>query len=191
MCGSLKGERHTHTHKYIDTQTQTHTHTQTLLLNRLWMFGRASCVSFKLGVGCIQLSDRVHGVYTYAHKQNLERKPWSPRCAWPFDSGAELVCINKTEHLNDSKKKKKKLKNADSNKLFMKLDVRWSMWWSIFFWFYHFIYGRKYKLAKSLLRRCAYKYVNTCGQVFDVDHTTELQPRNHFHCQPSENSSAH
>lgn len=50
--------------------------------NRLWMFGHASCVSLKLGVGCIQLSDRLHGVYTYSHKQNLERKHWSPRCAW-------------------------------------------------------------------------------------------------------------
>lgn len=51
-----------------------------------------------------------------------------------------------------------------------------------FFWLYLFIYIRKYKLAKSMLRRCAYKYVNTCVQVFDVDQTTELQTWNHFHC---------
>lgn len=60
-----------------------------------------------------------------------------------------------------------------------------------FFWFYLFIYVRKYKLAKSLLRCCANKYVNTCVQVFDVDQTTELGTQNHFHCQTSENSSAH
>lgn len=161
-------------------------HTQTLLSNRLWMFGRASCVSFKLGVGCIQVSDRVHGVYTYGHKQNLERKPWSARCAWPFDPGAESVCINKTEHLAT------KLNNTNINP-----DSTRNCLWS---WihlenvienFFLFIYGRKYKLAKSPLRRCADKYVNTCVQVFDVEQTREFKSRNHFHRQNSEDSSAH
>lgn len=118
------------------------------------------------------------GVYTYGHKQNLERKPWSPRWSWPFDLGAELVCINKTEQLNIAKKKKK----ADAPETVYEAGCEIEHVMEHFFSFYRFTYERKYKIAKSLLRCCAYKYVNTCVQVFDVDHTTELKTRNRFHC---------
>lgn len=78
---------------YIDTHTQITQNSLFPLKRTLRMFGYASCVSLRQGVGCIQQSVTLHDVYTHSHKQYLERKHWSSRCAWPRDPRAELLSL--------------------------------------------------------------------------------------------------
>lgn len=55
------------THRY------THTRTPSLVKQTVNVWLCQLC-ELDLGVGCIQLSDRLHSVYTRSHKQNLQRK---------------------------------------------------------------------------------------------------------------------
>lgn len=132
------------------------------------MFGCASCVSSRQGVGCIQLSDRLHGVYTHSHKQYLERKRWSPRCARPYDPGAELLCFHHAFswpiRLEETR---------DAGCLWVCIWDRTHMLENclILSLMFMFVYGSKYKLSKSLFASLCMQVCNlVCVQVSDVDH---------------------